>query len=87
MQYNLFPSADMILSMSKEYGTCAEQWEQKAAPKTEVDIPTLPVCMKTNALLDTHNRNFSKWKHNSQQKDFIQVCRAKILHFEFNLIH
>lgn len=87
VQYNLFPSGDMILSMNKEYGTYAEQWEQKATQKTEFDIPTLPVRMKTHALLDMHNRNFSKWKHNSQQKDFIQVCRANILYFEFYLIH
>lgn len=77
VQYNLFPSADMILSMSKEYGTYAEQWEQKTATKTEVHMPSLPVHMKTHALLDTHNRDFRKWKHNVQHRDFIQVCREK----------
>lgn len=64
---NLFPSADMILSMSKEYGTNAEQWEQKAGANTEADMPTLHVRKKRHALLDTRNREYMKWKRNSQQ--------------------
>ncbi|XP_026200384.1 uncharacterized protein cfap92 isoform X3 [Anabas testudineus] len=77
-QYDLFPSADMILSMSKEYGKCNEQWVQKATKKTKGDLPTLPVRMKRHALLDTHNRDISKWKRNSQQKDFIQENIKKV---------
>lgn len=82
VQYNLFPSADMILSMSKEYGTYAEQWEQNIKANTEVNVSSLPVRIKRHAPLDTHNSEYVKWKHNIQQtllrlpKDFIQVCRT-----------
>ncbi|XP_044026837.1 uncharacterized protein cfap92 isoform X2 [Siniperca chuatsi] len=84
VQCNLFPSADMILSMSKEYGTYAEQWEQKASTNTEANMPTLPVQMKRHAPLDTHNIEYMKWKRNSQQltlkqsKDFIQDNIKKV---------
>ncbi|XP_029287755.1 uncharacterized protein FLJ43738 isoform X2 [Cottoperca gobio] len=78
VQCNLFPSPDMILSMSKKYGTYPEQWDQKAAANTEVDMPTLHVHMKRHAQLNTQNRKNMKWKHYSQQlpltqsMDFIQ---------------
>ncbi|KAK2914535.1 hypothetical protein Q8A73_005129 [Channa argus] len=75
VQYNLFPSADMIVSMKKEYGTNAEQIELKEGAKTEETIPTLSVQIKKHkAQFDTHNREFTRWKNNSmqQQKDFIQ---------------
>ncbi|XP_035858268.1 uncharacterized protein cfap92 isoform X2 [Sander lucioperca] len=81
VQCSLFPSADMILSMSKEY---AEQWEQKAWANTKVDMSTLPVRVKRRPLLNTHNREYMKWKHNSQQlphkqsKDFIQDNIKKV---------
>ncbi|XP_056260000.1 uncharacterized protein FLJ43738 [Seriola aureovittata] len=78
VQYNLFPSADMILSMSKEYGTYDELWKQKARANTEIDSPSLPVRMKRHAPLDMLNREYIRWKHNSQgmqfhhSRDFIQ---------------
>ncbi|XP_050930565.1 uncharacterized protein cfap92 [Lates calcarifer] len=84
VHYNLFPSADMILSMSKEYGTYAEPWRQKASTNTEMILPTLPVRMKRHAPLDTHNREYVRWKHNSQQmifqhfRDFIQENIQKV---------
>lgn len=85
VQYNLFPSADMILSMNKEYGTYAEHWEQKAGADTEVDMmPTLPIQMKRYAALNTLNREYTKWKRSSQQlalrqcKNYIQVSRLKL---------
>ncbi|XP_067444492.1 uncharacterized protein cfap92 [Thunnus thynnus] len=84
VQYNLFPSADMILSMSKEYGTYSEQWEQNTKAKTEMDASSLPVRMKRHAPLDTYNNKYIKWKHNIQQrplklrKDFIQENIKKV---------
>ncbi|XP_034724363.1 uncharacterized protein cfap92 isoform X2 [Etheostoma cragini] len=81
VQCRFFPSADMILSMKKEY---AEQWEQKAFVNTEVDTPTPPVCLKSHSPLNTHNREYMKWKHNSQQlphkqsKDFIKDNIKKV---------
>nr|XP_019942022.1 PREDICTED: uncharacterized protein KIAA1257 homolog [Paralichthys olivaceus] len=78
VQYDLFPSADMIVSMSREYGTSAEQWEQQASAYTMMDLPTHPVRMKTHAALDACNREYIRWKHNRQQtpaepsRDFIQ---------------
>ncbi|XP_028432734.1 uncharacterized protein cfap92 [Perca flavescens] len=81
VQCSLFPSADMILSLSKEY---AEQWEQKASANTEVDMPTLPVHIKRHPSLRTHNREYMKWKHNiqrlphKQSKDFIQDNIKKV---------
>ncbi|XP_060897701.1 uncharacterized protein cfap92 [Labrus mixtus] len=84
MQYNIFPTADMILSMSKEFGIHYEQWEQKATAEPEVDLPSLPVRMKRHASLDMHNSEYMKWRHSSQQlrqnqfKDFIQDNIKKV---------
>ncbi|XP_047195288.1 uncharacterized protein FLJ43738 [Hippoglossus stenolepis] len=78
VQYDLFPSADMIVSMSREYGTSAEQWEQKAIANTMMDLPTHPVRMKRHAALDTDNTEYIRWKHNRQQtsaqhfRDYVQ---------------
>lgn len=76
VQYNLFPSADMILSMSKEYGT--EQWEQKVGID-RMDGPCPLERMKRYALLDTHNRQYMRHLTFAQGKNFIQVCRLKLL--------
>ncbi|XP_047438262.1 uncharacterized protein cfap92 [Mugil cephalus] len=84
VQYNLFPSADMILSLNEEYGTRVEQWEQKAGANTEKDLIALPVRMKRHAPLDTHNKDYDRWKHNSRQmaqqhtKNFIQENVEKV---------
>ncbi|CAB1456112.1 unnamed protein product [Pleuronectes platessa] len=78
VQYDLFPSADMIVSMSREYGTSAAQWEQKAIANTMMHLPTHTVSMKRHAALDTHNPEYIRWKHNRQQtsaqhlRDYIQ---------------
>lgn len=83
VQCNLFPSADMILSMSKEYGTYAEQRQLKASRKTEADMLTMPVWVKRHATLDSYNREYMKWKRQQmmlkQSKNFIQVCRLTLL--------
>nr|XP_046236258.1 uncharacterized protein cfap92 isoform X2 [Scatophagus argus]XP_046236267.1 uncharacterized protein cfap92 isoform X2 [Scatophagus argus]XP_046236274.1 uncharacterized protein cfap92 isoform X2 [Scatophagus argus] len=76
VQYNLFPSTDMILSMSKEYGT--KQREQKVVADTVVDIPCLPVQMNRRTPLDTHNREYMKQLLFKQCKDFIQDNIRKV---------
>ena len=89
VQNSLFPSADMILSLSREYGTFAELCEQTAGVNTKVDVPTLPVRMKRHALLNTHNTEYLRWKHSSRQmplqQDFILVCVPKVLISDGNL--
>ncbi|XP_010732956.2 uncharacterized protein cfap92 isoform X1 [Larimichthys crocea] len=72
VQYNLFPSADMILSMSKAYGTKAEQWEQKVGAGTKVDVTALPVRMKRCAPLDMHNTEYMKQLPLKHCKDYIK---------------
>lgn len=74
VRYNLFPSADMVLSMSKKYGTRAELWEQKSSAATDVNMPLPTVRIKRQAPLDSHNREYLKQLSLKQCKDFIQVC-------------
>ncbi|KAI9546648.1 hypothetical protein NQZ68_024546 [Dissostichus eleginoides] len=80
VQWNLFPSADMILGMIKEYGTYPEYWEQKVETNHEVDMTSLPVIrIKRHAPLNTCNKEFMRWKHDRQQsKDFIQDNIKKV---------
>lgn len=86
VRYNLFPSADMILSLSKEYSIPKDQWKKKARAKelnTEVEPPSLPVRMKRHMPLDIYNREYVRWKRKNQEmqlqnsRDFIQVWRPK----------
>nr|XP_020444289.1 uncharacterized protein KIAA1257 homolog [Monopterus albus]XP_020444290.1 uncharacterized protein KIAA1257 homolog [Monopterus albus]XP_020444291.1 uncharacterized protein KIAA1257 homolog [Monopterus albus]XP_020444292.1 uncharacterized protein KIAA1257 homolog [Monopterus albus] len=78
VQYDLFPSADMILSMSKKFGTCTEHWEQQAGANSEVNMSTMPVRMKTHMPLDTHNREYMRWRQQGQRRDFIQENIKKV---------
>lgn len=71
VQYNLFPSADMILSLSRECGT--EKWEPNVRFDIKVDTPSPPVWMKRHAPLDTHNEKYRKQLKPKPCKDFIQV--------------
>ncbi|KAG7229691.1 hypothetical protein INR49_012738, partial [Caranx melampygus] len=78
VRYNLFPSADMILSLRKKYGICEEQWKQKARTNTEMDPPSLPVRMRRHMPLDIYNTSVG-WKRKNHEmqlqnpRDFIQV--------------
>lgn len=77
VEYNLFPSADMILSLSSVFGLYAEKREQKVRANTEGSIPTLPIRMKRHGPISRHNTEYITWKQNrplQQLKDFVQVC-------------
>ncbi|KAI4794997.1 hypothetical protein KUCAC02_031706 [Chaenocephalus aceratus] len=68
VQWNLFPSADMILGMIKEYGTYPEYWEQKVETNHELDTSSPPVTrIKRHAPLNTYNKEFMGLKHDRQQ--------------------
>lgn len=77
VQYDLFPSADMIFSMSRVCGTYAEQQEEKVRADT-VDVPAVPLQMRRHAPLNTHNREYMKQSQLKQCTDFIQVCGHKL---------
>ncbi|XP_029990132.1 uncharacterized protein cfap92 [Sphaeramia orbicularis] len=76
VQYNLFPSADMILSLSKEYGTCADQRRQR--PQANPQHAPPPVHRKRHKHLDANNIEYIKWKLRNQHmtleqpRDFVQ---------------
>lgn len=76
MQYNLFPSADMILSLSRECGT--EEWELTERVDVKVDTPSQPVRIKRQAPLDTHNETYKKQLKPKPCKDFIQVTKRNL---------
>lgn len=77
VQYNLFPSADMIFSMRRVCGTYADQQEKKVRADT-VDVPSVPLQRRRRALLNTHNREYTKQSQLKQCTDFIQVCGLKL---------
>ncbi|XP_068172433.1 uncharacterized protein [Antennarius striatus] len=76
VQYDLFPSADMVLSMKKEYG--AEPWEENLSSDMEVDKPGVPSRMKRHAPLDAHNRKYMKQLQHQDCKDFVQDNMRKV---------
>ncbi|XP_013764689.1 uncharacterized protein cfap92 [Pundamilia nyererei] len=81
VEYNLFPSADMILSLSSVFGLYAEKREQKVRANTEGSIPTLPIRMKRHGPISTHNTEYITWKQNrplQQLKDFVQENIKKV---------
>lgn len=77
VQYDLFPSADMIFSMSRVCGTYAEQQEEKVRADT-VDVPSVPLQMRRHAPLNTHNREYMKQPQLKQCTDFVQVRGHKL---------
>ncbi|KAM4612754.1 uncharacterized protein FLJ43738 [Polymixia lowei] len=94
-QNNLFPSADMVLSMSQECGVMPGKSEQTFTVNSQDEPATSsPLVFQRRYMpLDTHNREYIKWKHinkqqlNKQTEDFIQVCRFKVTNkIEYHLI-
>lgn len=72
VQNDLFPSADMIMSLKKEYGT--EHWEHRVCADTEVGTPRPSVSEGKHVLLDTCNTGCTKQMESTRHKNFLQVC-------------
>uniref|UniRef100_A0A671TEY7 Si:dkey-57n24.6 n=1 Tax=Sinocyclocheilus anshuiensis TaxID=1608454 RepID=A0A671TEY7_9TELE len=78
VHHDLFPSADMILSLSKEFGSDLGRGELWLATETQQsqDIPDRHnIRKRTHTPLDNFNREYFQWKWNegNNVKDFIQV--------------
>ena len=83
VQNNLFPSAEMVLSMTKEFGAVHPgRWQQRllGSGAAEVDVLLHHGSENTQCHVDTHNAPYLQWKHylsnqqmNKLTKDFIQV--------------
>ncbi|KAF7649407.1 hypothetical protein LDENG_00141680 [Lucifuga dentata] len=80
VQYDLFPSSHMLLSMHREYGITPQITKTM---QDEVDTAPPPPSTKRHKPLDTHDEGHVKWKHVDQQKpvkmkDFIQGNIKKV---------
>ncbi|XP_016345439.1 uncharacterized protein FLJ43738-like [Sinocyclocheilus anshuiensis] len=78
VHHDLFPSADMILSLSKEFGSDLGRGELWLATETQQsqDIPDRHnIRKRTHTPLDNFNREYFQWKWNegNNVKDFIQA--------------
>uniref|UniRef100_A0A9J8DAL0 Si:dkey-57n24.6 n=1 Tax=Cyprinus carpio carpio TaxID=630221 RepID=A0A9J8DAL0_CYPCA len=78
VHHDLFPSADMILSLSKEFGSDLGRGELWLATETQQtqDIPDRHnIRKRTRTPLDNFNREYFQWKWNegNNVKDFIQA--------------
>ncbi|XP_058646964.1 uncharacterized protein cfap92 [Onychostoma macrolepis] len=78
VHHDLFPSAGMILSLSKEFGSDLSRGELWLATETQQsqDIPDHHnIRKRTRTPLDNFNREYFQWKWNEDNnvKDFIQA--------------
>ncbi|XP_069559278.1 uncharacterized protein FLJ43738 [Brachyistius frenatus] len=72
-QHDLFPSADMIFSLAKQYGTGAETWTPDAAASVEEDEPAPPARAKRRSVVDSRRPDDVGWRRDSRQtKCFIR---------------
>ncbi|XP_036840276.1 uncharacterized protein cfap92 [Oncorhynchus mykiss] len=88
VQNNLFPSAEMVLSMTKEFGAVHPgRWQQRllGSGAAEVDVLLHHGSENTQCHVDTHNAPYLQWKHylsnqqmNKLTKDFIQANIAEV---------
>jgi len=75
---NLFPSPDMLLSLSKEFGPDLgrkELWMATESQESQDTPDHLNIGMRTRIPLDNFNTEYLQWKQNegNNVKDFIQV--------------
>ncbi|XP_031679791.1 uncharacterized protein FLJ43738-like [Oncorhynchus kisutch] len=83
VQNNLFPSAEMVLSMTKEFGVVHPgRWQQRllGSGAAEADVLSHHGSENTQCHVDTHNAPYLQRKHylsnqqmNKLTKDFIQT--------------
>lgn len=73
---DLFPSVDMILSLSRQYETSTEQWKESLASISQKEQPPVPI--KSHSTIDTTNTREHPYSNQyvtfREPKDFIQVC-------------
>ncbi|KAK2874198.1 hypothetical protein Q8A67_021351 [Cirrhinus molitorella] len=78
VHHDLFPSADMVLSLNEEFGSDFGRGELWLATGTQpsLDIPDHHnIRKRTHTPLDNFNREYFQWKQNEgkRMKDFIQA--------------
>ncbi|XP_034151770.1 uncharacterized protein cfap92 [Esox lucius] len=85
VQNNLFPSAEMILSMNKEFGVLdLGKWRQglEGSRVVEAGVPSYHGPENPSCCLDTHNHLWRQHMHTKQlnkfTKDFIQANIAEV---------
>ncbi|KAM9524963.1 uncharacterized protein FLJ43738 isoform 3-T3 [Salvelinus alpinus] len=88
VQNNLFPSAEMVLSMTKEFGVVHPgRWQQRllGSGAAEADVLSHHGSENTQCHVDTHNAPYLQWKQyltnqqmNKLTKDFIQANIAEV---------
>ncbi|XP_073667950.1 uncharacterized protein cfap92 [Paramisgurnus dabryanus] len=80
---NLFPSADMVLSLTEEFGLVLkrEQLQMSEIQKPQDVLDHQNIKKRTHTPLDNFNREYFQWKQQSGNnvKDFIQV-----IHHDFS---
>ncbi|XP_052357257.1 uncharacterized protein cfap92 [Oncorhynchus keta] len=89
VQNNLFPSAEMVLSMTKEFGAVHPgRWQQRllGSGAAEAAVLSHHGSENTQCHVDTHNAPYLQWKHylsnqqmNKLTKDFIQVVVSCVM--------
>lgn len=80
VQYDLFPSVDMILSLSRQYETSTEQWKESLASISQKEQPPVPI--KSHSTIDTTNTREHPYSNQyvtfREPKDFIQENIRKV---------
>ncbi|XP_029005897.1 uncharacterized protein cfap92 [Betta splendens] len=86
VQYDLLPSADMILSLMQVHGARVDPWELEAAANAEAEVwpvrarPRLRTRLRTrlHTRLHTRSTHSSLRRHSAQRRDFIQENIEKL---------
>ncbi|KAK7127703.1 hypothetical protein R3I93_020321 [Phoxinus phoxinus] len=87
---NLFPSTDMVLSLSKEFGSDLgrkELWMATESQESQDTPDHLNIRMRTQIPLDNFNKEYLQWKQNegNNVKDFIQANIEEVHRASSNL--